>query len=340
MGNDIIASVCCITYNHVEYVKEALDGFLMQKANFPIEIIIHDDCSTDGTADIVREYKEKYPELITAILQTENQKSKGKKIFPITFERARGKYIALCEGDDYWTDPHKLQKQVDFLEDHPDHSICFTRAKVFFEDDGYPPFEVPKLDNQIHTLTLEDLLRSNLIVNCTVMFRRGLIKNFPSWYFTVLFGDWSLHILNAQHGKVGYFPEVMAAYRVHAGGIWSMRKLKDKLLEEVKFYKVVDKHLNFEYHHLIREMLAHKYQMIAHEYWRDKDFVQARHYSIRSFYSLSIKQLITNKSFIKKSLSILKHSLRRTFSYTAKSTFSYFGRSPNKQVINQITTRE
>jgi len=111
MSDDPIVSICCITYNHEKYIRDAIEGFLMQKTLFPIEILIHGDASTDKTADIIKEYEVKYPDIIKPIYQTENQFSKGVSISATyQFPRARGKYIAICEGDDYWTDPHKLQK--------------------------------------------------------------------------------------------------------------------------------------------------------------------------------------------------------------------------------------
>ncbi len=121
-----LVSICCITYNHESYIRDAIEGFLMQKTTFPFEIIIHDDASTDDTAKIIQEYANQYPELFVTILQKENQWSKGIRPSPTyVWPRARGKYIALCEGDDYWTDPYKLQKQVDFMKENPDCSLCF-----------------------------------------------------------------------------------------------------------------------------------------------------------------------------------------------------------------------
>jgi glycosyltransferase involved in cell wall biosynthesis len=130
MGNIPLVSICCITYNHEKYIRETIEGFLIQKTKFPIEIIIHDDASADNTANIIREYEKKFPHLITAIYQKENQYSKGVRSITVkfTFPIARGKYIALCEGDDYWTDPYKLQKQVDFLEANPEYTFTFHDA--------------------------------------------------------------------------------------------------------------------------------------------------------------------------------------------------------------------
>lgn len=127
----IMVSIRCTAYNHEKYIRDALEGFVMQKTNFRFEAIVHDDASTDGTAAIIREYAEKYPDIIKPIYETENQYSKHDgSLTKIMNEACKGKYIALCEGDDYWIEPYKLQKQVDFLESSPDYSMCWTDAFV------------------------------------------------------------------------------------------------------------------------------------------------------------------------------------------------------------------
>jgi len=129
-----LVSICCVIYNHAPFIRKCLDGFLMQETNFPIEILIHDDCSTDGTTEIIKEYSSKYPDLIFPLYETENQYSKpGRESMDFyNYRRAKGKYIAYCEGDDYWTDPLKLQKQVDFMETHNEYSVCFHNFKCFY----------------------------------------------------------------------------------------------------------------------------------------------------------------------------------------------------------------
>ena len=127
-----LVSICCLTYNHAPFIRNCIDGFIAQQTDFPIEILVHDDASTDGTDGIVREYADKYPEIIFPLFEEENQYSRGyagKMDIEFNYSRARGKYIAYCEGDDYWTDPSKLQRQVDFMEAHPDYSVCFHRCK-------------------------------------------------------------------------------------------------------------------------------------------------------------------------------------------------------------------
>lgn len=131
MQENVMVSICCIVYNHESYIRQCLDGFIMQKTNFVYEIVIHDDASTDKTAEIIREYEAKYPNIIKPIYQKENQYSKGIQISATyNLPRAKGKYIALCEGDDYWTDPLKLQKQVDFLEINLEYSGCVHQATI------------------------------------------------------------------------------------------------------------------------------------------------------------------------------------------------------------------
>ena len=157
-----IVSICCITYNHAPFIRKALDGFLMQEpptgvsADEPwYEILIHDDCSTDGTDDIIREYATKYPDRIFPLYETENQYSKGRgsELDMYNYRRARGKYIAYCEGDDYWTDAHKLQKQVDFMDTHPDYSVCFHKFRNYnyltntYDDKMFPSLLLEKRGN-------------------------------------------------------------------------------------------------------------------------------------------------------------------------------------------------
>ena len=217
--NQPLVSICCITYNHENYIREAIEGFLLQKTNFPIEIIIHDDSSTDGTAEIVKEYAEKYPELIIPIYQSINQYSQGIKPWPnFVFPRARGKYIALCEGDDYWTDSFKLQKQVDFLEASPEYAICFHPVKIWKKGEiieDYITKEVPE------TTTIQDLAEGNYIHTPSVMFRNKLFDKFPEEFYKALIGDYFLHMLNARYGKIKKLKNTMGVYRIHEGGVHS-----------------------------------------------------------------------------------------------------------------------
>jgi len=213
MNKEIIVSICCATYNHQKYIRDAIEGFLMQKTTFPFEILIHDDASTDGTADIIREYEAKYPDIIKPIYQRENQYSKGIKISQVyQFPRAQGKYIALCEGDDYWIDPHKLQKQVDYLERNPNVSFVATNYAIYDEKTNQTKKAATSKRIDFYTL----LKRKNQIPTLTTCIRSEYIFDYireinpveKKWPV----GDYPLWLYLSQKGKIGVIPEYTANY--------------------------------------------------------------------------------------------------------------------------------
>ena len=172
-----LVSVLTLAYNQAPYIRECLDGILMQKTNFAFELLIHDDASTDGTADIIREYEAKYPDIVKPIYQTENQYSKGVKISSTyQFSRAKGKYIAMCEGDDYWTDPLKLQKQVDFMEANPEYSLCFHNAKVIYQDEDKESHIFANIEDREYSAS--EIYETWYIQTATTLFKKeSLFKN-------------------------------------------------------------------------------------------------------------------------------------------------------------------
>lgn len=216
-------SVVCITYNHEKFIRQTLDGFVMQRTEFPFEVLVHDDASTDKTADIIREYEQKYPDLFRCIYEKENQWEKKDICRDIVFPEVRGEYVALCEGDDYWTDPLKLQKQINFLETHSDYAVCFHPVAVVWEgkncsEDVFPS---EKLIEKLGKLDYSTLLKRNFIQTNSVVYRWRFGKDPLSLIpDNILPGDWFLHLLHAQTGKIGMLPEIMAVYRRHTGGIW------------------------------------------------------------------------------------------------------------------------
>ena len=222
MTENIKLSIVCITYNHEHFIRDCLEGFVMQKTNFPFEILVNDDASTDKTADIIREYEAKYPHLFRCVYQIQN--AKKSPWIDILFPMIRGKYVALCEGDDYWTDPLKLQKQVDFLESHPDFSVCFHPVRVHWEDNSKPDSVFPEEKGRFYKteLTLADLSDHNFIQTNSVVYRwrfhKDSLELIPK---NIAPMDWFLHLLHAQTGKIAFLPDIMGVYRRHQSGIWT-----------------------------------------------------------------------------------------------------------------------
>lgn len=217
MKNDPLVSICSITYNHAPFIRQCLDGFLMQQTTFPIEIIINDDCSTDGTTEIIREYAEKHPDKIFPVFHEKNLYSQGVRgmFQKFVIPKVRGKYVAICEGDDYWTDAHKLQKQVDFLEAHPDYSMCFHRARVLSQDGRTSCFDFSGLEEREYSAN--EIVSGWLIPTASIVYRSSVVvpthKDFTN-------GDVILHAACVSAGRVYCMTDEMSVYRLHAGG-WS-----------------------------------------------------------------------------------------------------------------------
>ncbi len=228
-----LVSICCTTYNHAPFIRQCLDGFVMQKTSFSFEVLIHDDASTDGTQDIIQEYAIRYPDIIKPIYQTENQYSKGVKIcLTYIYPRVKGKYIAICEGDDYWTDPNKLQKQVDFLENHPDYVMCSHRHNDYIQEKGEMLYDTTENETDYD---LKSLIRGEWHFHpLTVMYRYNALdlsnfKKYPTTMDVILFFE-----LLKKGGKGHCFSNVMAVYRHHAQGVWSEATLDRKRELEFK----------------------------------------------------------------------------------------------------------
>jgi glycosyltransferase involved in cell wall biosynthesis len=216
-----VVSICCITYNHEKYIEDALEGFLIQKTDFPFEILINDDASTDSTADIIREYEAQYPNLIKPIYQTENQYSQGKKPNQeFNFPRAIGKYIALCEGDDYWQNSLKLEKQVDFLEKNKDYGLVHTDAHWLFYKTGKIIQNWHRYNGKLISQgnIYEKLIEENQIFTCTACARKCFIDKFilkddfcdPNF----LMGDYPTWLYISRKSKVGYLDFASATRRL------------------------------------------------------------------------------------------------------------------------------
>ena len=234
-------TVVTTTYNQEKYIGQAIDGMLMQKTNFPFQVVISNDCSTDKTGEILKEYQQKYPDKIKVIENEKNLGAMGNFINTLSNIKDT-EYVALCDGDDFWTDENKLQKQVDFLDNNKDFNICFHKSKIFYQNKEKEESIIP--ENVEEETTIEDLVKSNYIVANSVVYRwkfnyKDLKEIFPD---DIVPGDYYVHLLHAQDGKVKMINEVMSAYRRHEGGMWWSNDNKNKEEFTLKYGK---KFLNF-----------------------------------------------------------------------------------------------
>jgi glycosyltransferase involved in cell wall biosynthesis len=239
-------SVSCITYNHAPYLRDCLDGILKQRTSFPIEILIHDDASSDGTVEIIKEYHQKYPDLIFPFFQKENQYSKGVRAMMVRFNfpRARGKYLALCEGDDFWTDPDKLERQVKFLEDNPSFQLVFHNA-VYLRN-GMPSNDFKEKYIWLQSrneFTVSDIIKYKwFIPTASMLFRNNM--QYPSWLLKLNGGDLALQYLCSTYGKIKFLDFEGSVYRIHPNSVTSKKiskyqRFRKNAKEEWVYFKVI-----------------------------------------------------------------------------------------------------
>ncbi len=233
MNETPLVSVRCLCYNHEKYLRDAIEGILMQETDFPFEVIIHDDASKDGSQSIIKEYAEKYPHIIVPVLQKENQYSKGIKVSKTFVEPLiRGKYCAVCECDDYWTDKHKLQKQVRFLEAHPDYSIC-GHSFMIVDSKGNDMYGDRRVKNGEHDISFEDvIMNKDMPQTATLVYSQKDKTEMPDFFNKALVGDYPLMLYMSTRGKFHYMADNMSCYRRHGGGSWVTRLGSDDTLFE------------------------------------------------------------------------------------------------------------
>lgn len=233
----------CLTYNHGDYLSQALDGFIMQKTNFPFVVIVHEDASTDGTANILREYASRYPKLILPIFESENQYSKKDGSLDYIVDKALNvsgaKYIAFCEGDDYWTDPLKLQKQVDYLEEHPDCSLVCSNYDIFLQKEQ----KIHMSDRKSGKISFNDILRHNYVATLTAVIPISVLieylefsKDAPKWSF----GDYPIWIFAATKGYIMRLLDTTAVYRILENSASHMTNDSDRLKWAYSEFSMVD----------------------------------------------------------------------------------------------------
>lgn len=269
-----VVSVLVMTYNHAEFIHQALESVLMQQTSFPYEVLISEDCSTDGTRAIVIEYQRRHPGCIRLLLSERN--IRNNTVVTRGIQAARGQYIALLDGDDYWTSPHKLQKQVGFLERHPACTLCFHNATVVDEDRARPPWNWTPADHPEIT-TLADLWMGNFIATCSAMFRRGVFGEMPEWYIDLFpITDWPLHLLSAEGGQIGYINEVMGIYRYHSRGFYSPLSERGKQETTLMLYRTLNRNFGYKYDRLAKTGITKYFIEWAEEYLQRGERERAR----------------------------------------------------------------
>lgn len=278
-----VISICVQTYQHSAFINDCLEGILSQKTDYPYEILLGEDGSTDGTREICIDYARRHPDIIRLFLHDRknviyiNGRPTGRYNFLHNLNRASGKYIAICEGDDYWTDNFKLQKQVSFLESNPDYSICFHAVDILRNNKIVEDYLT--VEKKINTDIFE-LAKGNYIHTPSVLYRNCLPQPLPDFIKMTPVGDYPVHMLVAEHGKIRYFPEKMAMYRVHDGGIYSTRHYYEKLYGFLAVLKPLIAY--FENNTEVRNILIEQ---------RFRNYIQLLHLCREGSYAADIHEL-------------------------------------------------
>lgn len=267
--SEYMVSVMCSTYNQIKYIRTCLDSLVSQKTNFKYEIIVKDDASTDGQQEILKEYYEKYPDKIRLLLLEENhyQHGKGDIAFEKAFKMTRGKYIAMCEGDDFWTDNDKLQTQVDFMEQHPDYSLCGHAAYYANENGSLRKDKFFRLSDTSREVSIEEILTNWVMATNSLLYRKDAREDIIiPFKGKCRNGDYATMVYLALHGRVYYFDKFMSAYRICSNGSLSQRYIKDMAFfrdTNIEYFKMLDR---------IDDYTSKKYTKILGDYKREREF--------------------------------------------------------------------
>lgn len=258
MNDEMMVSVICTVYNQERYIRQCLESLVQQQTTFRYEVLVHDDASKDNSAEIIKEFAQKYPSVIIPVFQKENQYSQGINPTHILLNRARGKYVAVCEGDDFWISQDKLEKQVDFMERHPEYSLC-VHAAYYAKEDGtlvlseqFKPYETEC------TVSTEEILSGWKFATNSILYRREARKDLEIPYQQKCSsGDFATLVYLALQGKVYYMPDVMSAYRVESIGSlnWTWKKKPDKYIQSRREFanmlRRIDAYTSGKYHQTI-----------------------------------------------------------------------------------------
>lgn len=271
-------SILMTTYNHENFITKAIDSVLMQETTFEYQIVIGEDCSTDNTRNILLSYQERFPGKFKLLLHDRNLGGleNGRQVL----HACTGEYIASLDGDDYWTSPVKLQKQADYLDDHPECSSCFHDVLIIHEDGSKEPIHYRQSQKEFSTV--EDLLLDNFIPTSAIMFRKCQFGKIPDWFGTLKIADWPIHILNAHHGKIKYFNDVMGVYVVHLGGVWSTKDSKIHAKIIIEMFEALSINLDGKYAGAINRILRWRCFVLSEQYENAGDSDNAGKYVAKS----------------------------------------------------------
>ncbi len=258
-------SVCIQTYQHSKYIRQCLDSILDQKVNFDYEILLGEDASNDGTREICIEYADKFPDKIRLFLHSRKNNIEicghptGRFNFMYNLFHARGRYVAFCEGDDYWVDPQKLQKQYNFLEDHSECSVCFTAAQFHFEQNpAREKIYRPKKAASQKRYDLKDAIikAGEFMITASIFFRQKYMDEIPEWMFNSPVGDLPLSLFLGTKGKYGYIDDVTCVYRVNTSGSWShqmnFEKRREHVFKILEMYDEFNEYTDYKYNWLVQ----------------------------------------------------------------------------------------
>ncbi|MCB1064303.1 MAG: glycosyltransferase [Verrucomicrobiae bacterium] len=282
-----LLSICCSVYNHERFLREALEGILKQETTFPVEVVVRDDASSDGTVAIIEEYAIRFPNLFRLVIYKENQREKGLRAMPEFVSMARGEFIAICEGDDFWTSPTKLQSQIDKLEQSPKHSACFHQVNMV-NHQSEPTGNTLPLDAYLRELTFNDFLEENPVATCSVVVRREVIPAYTAVITTLPMLDWPTWIFASLKGPFAYLPQAMGAYRTHENGVWTRMPSLDRLRSTILLFLALRAALPKGHSREIRNRLGRLHLQLARQLMTSGDLVGARQSLFASvFHSVS-----------------------------------------------------
>lgn len=297
-----LVSIICTTYNHEKYIKKCLDGFVMQKIDFPIEIIVHDDASTDKTADIIKEYQKKYPHLFKCIFQEKNLYSQGYDIFEIIKPLISGKYVAFCEGDDFWIDENKLQLQFDYLQKNPNCSLCVHNANKYLVSTGETILQTTCDEEKDYSI--EEIVEGGgaLFATNSIFAKKEIATEQPKCFYCPRVSDFQIIIYGAFCGTVHYLPFIMSQYNCGTSGSWTERFMSDPsekkkhYIDLVNMLQNIDEYYDYRYHELF---LKKEHEIEFTMFFYERNFKQLKKRKYREYYLPHKKELRSYEKSIK-----------------------------------------